>query len=91
MNLVQDLGGEMQMQLDDFGSQATSSRPAAACPSYCEKTYIEESDVYDDDEGPDEKNESPALYLRKFWRLVSAEPLTFSCFRSPKCEFIMAL
>lgn len=86
MELAEDQGGERQ--LESFGSHAASGSNAVAGPSQLEKTYIEDDDTCDDDdEGADEKSDSPALYLRKFWRQVSAEPLTFSCFRSPKSEF----
>lgn len=86
MDLVQDEGGEY---LDSLGSlplpEVHGYNGAAGGPSQLEKTFIDYGDAYeDDDEGPDEKSNSPALYLRKFWRKVSIEPVVFDCFRSPK-------
>jgi hypothetical protein len=87
MDIVQDDGGE-HMTLDSLGSQSLAGMPDAAnSPSQLEKTFIEYGDaVEDNDEGPDEKNESPALYLRKFWRKVSVEPVSFDCFKCPKSK-----
>lgn len=88
MDLVQDDGGEhMDVDHSDLQRLDAYADNAAAGPSQTmERTFIEDDNDEDegDGEGPDEQSESPALYLRKFWRKVSAEPLTFSCFRSPK-------
>lgn len=79
MDLVlKDGGGEHVSAIDMLGS--TSSHASQ------EHEDIAMQIDPDYDEGPDERNESPALFLRKHWRKVSPEPATFDCFRSPKSE-----
>lgn len=80
MDLVlKDDGGEHVSAADVLGS--TSSNLS---PEHEDSATMQVDPDYD--EGPDEQNESPALFLRKHWRKVSPESVTFECFRSPKSE-----
>ncbi|KAK9900294.1 hypothetical protein P389DRAFT_10361 [Cystobasidium minutum MCA 4210] len=80
MAVQQDNGGE-HVSPEDLGFGSTSSLQSPEDQEY--HTMQVDTD-YDD--GADEKTDSAALFLRKFWRKVSAEPVTFDCFFSPKTQ-----
>lgn len=83
MELLQDNGTEHMHPVNSDSQSVQPNDTVIGLPKL-EKTFVEDNDAYDDNEEADDQSDSPAVYLRKMWRKVSAEPLTFSCFRSPE-------
>lgn len=83
-SLTADVGGEgMDMGLDERSRHTASTSSAPTLEHVEDMDGGSEDDLFDD--GADAQ-ETPALYLRRFWRQVTSEKPSFACHRNPKSE-----